>query len=76
MNDLLVIRAVANMILQLVPLILIMPISFYELVLLFFIIHHNFCNTNIDKGHIKTNNFSTNEFLTSNSFIYHEFNSV
>ena len=54
-------------------------IYFYELVLLFFIFHHNFCNNNIDnffKGYVRCNNFSTNKFLKSNSFIYREFNSV
>ena len=31
---------------------------------------------NFFKGYVKCNNFSTNKFLTSNSFIYREFNSV
>ena len=47
-----------------------MSIYFYELVLLFFIFHHNFCNNNVDnffKGYVRCNNFSTNDFLTSNS---------
>ena len=47
-----------------------MSIYFYELVLLFLIFHHNFCNNNVDnffKGYVRCNNFSTNEFLTSNS---------
>ena len=59
--------------------ILMMSIHIYELVLLFFIFHHNFCNNNVDnffKGYVKCNIFSTNEFLMPNSFIYHEFNSV
>ena len=54
-------------------------IYFYELVLLFFIFHHNFFNNNVDnffKGYVRCNNFSTNEFLTSNSFIYRELNSM
>ena len=54
-------------------------IHFYELVLVFFIFHHNFCNNNVDNffiGYVKCNNFSTNKSLTSNSFIYCEFNSV
>ena len=45
----------------------------------FFILHHNFCNSNVDnffKGYVKCNNFSTDKFLTSKSFIYCEFNSV
>ena len=36
-------------------------IYFYELVLLFFIFHHNFCNGNVDnffKGYVTRNNFS------------------
>ena len=56
-----------------------MSIYLYELVLLFFIFHHSFCNNNVDnffKGYVKRNNFPTNKFLTSNSFIYREFNSV
>ena len=47
-----------------------MSIYFYELVLLFFIFHHNFCNNNVDnffKGYVRCNNFSTNKFLTSNN---------
>ena len=54
-------------------------IHFYELVLVFFIFHHNFCNNNVDNffiGYVKCNNFSSNKSLTSNSFIYCEFNSV
>ena len=45
--------------------ILMMSIYFYELVLLFFIFHHNFCNNNVDnffKGYVRCNNFSTNDF--------------
>ena len=56
-----------------------MSIHFFGLVLLFFKFHHNFCNSNIDnffKGYVKCNNFSTNKFLTSNSYIYGEFSSV
>ena len=56
-----------------------MSIYFYELVLSFFIFHHKFYNNNVDnffKGYVKCNNFSTNKFLTSSSFIYREFNSV
>ena len=49
-----------------------MSIYFYELVLFFFVFH-NFCN---NKGYVRCSNFSTNKFLTSNSFIYREFNSV
>ena len=47
-----------------------MSIYFYELVLLFFIFHHNFCNNNVNnffKGYVRCNNFFTNDFLTSNS---------
>ena len=47
-----------------------MSIYFYELVLLFFVFHHNFCNSNVDnffKGYVRGNNFFTDEFLTSNS---------
>ena len=47
-----------------------MSIHFYELVLLFFIFHHNFCYNNAGnffKGYVRCNNFSTNDFLTSNS---------
>ena len=50
--------------------ILMMSIYFYELVLLFFIFHHNFCNNNVDKffkGYVRCNNFSTYKFLTSSS---------
>ena len=45
--------------------ILMMSIYFYELVLLFFIFHRNFCNNNVDnffKGYVRCNNFSTNDF--------------
>ena len=47
-----------------------MSIYFYEVVLLFFIFHHNFCNNNVDnffKGCVRCNDFSTNDFLTSNN---------
>ena len=50
--------------------ILVMSIYFSELVILFFIFHHNFCNNNVDnffKGYVRCNNFSTNGFLTSNN---------
>ena len=50
--------------------ILMMSIYFYELVLLFFMFHYNFCNNSVDnffKGYVRCNNFSTNTFLTSNS---------
>ena len=56
-----------------------MLIYFCKLILLFFIFHHNFCNHKVDKffkGFIRCNNFSTNEFSTSNSFIYRDFYSV
>ena len=56
-----------------------MSIHFFGLFLLFFKFHHNFCNSNIDnffKGYVKCNNFSTNKFLTSNSYIYGEFSNV
>ena len=57
--------------------ILMMSIYLYELVLLFFIFHHNFCYNNVDnffKAYVRCNNFSANDFLTSNSvanFKYH-----
>ena len=50
--------------------ILMTSINFYELVLLFFIFHHNFCNNNVDnffRGFVRCNTFSTNKFLMSNS---------
>ena len=50
--------------------ILMMSIYFYELVLLFFIFHHNFWNNNVHnffKRYVRCNNFSTNKFLMSNS---------
>ena len=50
--------------------ILMMPIYFYELVPLFFIFHHNFCNNNVNnsfEGYVRCNNFSVNKFLASNS---------
>ena len=63
--------------------ILMMSIYFYELVLLFLIFHHKFCNNNVNnffKGYVRCNNFSTNEFLTSNSVaifnIPHKYNST
>ena len=59
--------------------ILMLSIYFHELFLLFLIFNHNFCNNNVDdffEDYIKCHNFSTNEFLTSNSFIYREFNST
>ena len=57
--------------------ILMTSIYFYELVLLFFIFHHNFCNGNIDnffKGYVTRNNFSRNKFLNYDSVIYHDVN--
>ena len=54
---------------------LMMSIYFYELGLLFFIFRHNFCNDNVDiffKHYLKCDSFSTDEFLTSNSFTYRE----
>ena len=52
-------------------------IYFYELVLLFFIFHHNFCNGNSDnffKGYATRSNFSRNKFSNYGSFIYHHVN--
>ena len=50
-----------------------MSIYFYELVLLFFIFHHNFCKGNIDnffKGYVMRNNFSRKKSLNyDNLFI-------
>ena len=46
--------------------ILMMSIYFYELVLLFFIFHPNFCHGNVDnffKDYVTHNNFSRNNFL-------------
>ena len=57
--------------------ILMKSIYFYELVLLFFIFHHNFCKSNVDnffKGHVTCNDFSRNKFLNYDKFIYHEIN--
>ena len=57
--------------------ILMMSIYFYELVLLFFIFHLNFCSSNVDnffKGYVTHNNFSRNKFLNYHSFIYHNVN--
>ena len=54
--------------------ILMTSIYFYEMVLLFFIFHHNFCNSTVDnffKGSVMHNNFSRNKFLNYNSFICH-----
>ena len=54
-----------------------MSIYFYELVLLFFIFHHNFCNGNVHiffKGYVMRNNFSRNKFLNYDGFIYHGIN--
>ena len=52
---------------------------FHELVLLLFIFHHNFCNGNVGnffKGYVTRNNFSRNNFLSYDSFIYHDVHSV
>ena len=52
--------------------ILMMSIYFYDLVLLFFIFHHNFYINNVDnffKGYVRCNNFSANDFLTFNSVV-------
>ena len=52
-------------------------IYFYELVLLFFIFHQSFCNSNVDnsfKGDVMHNNFSRNKFLNYDTFIYHDVN--
>ena len=57
--------------------ILMTSIYFYELVLLFFIFHHNFCNGNADnffKGYVTRHNFSRNKFLNYDRFIYHDVN--
>ena len=57
--------------------ILMTSIYFYELVLLFFIFHHNFCNGNVDnyfKGYVTRNNFSRNKCLNYNKFFYHDVN--
>ena len=54
-----------------------MSIYYCELVLLFFIFHHFFYNSNVDnffKGFVKRSSFSRNEFLNYDSFIYHEVN--
>ena len=56
--------------------ILMTSIYFYELVLLFFIFHHNFCNGNVDnffKGYVTHNNFSRNKFLNYDSFKYFQY---
>ena len=52
-------------------------IYFYELVLLFFVFHHSFCNSNVDnsfKDDVMHNNFSRNKFLYYDIFIYHDVN--
>ena len=52
-------------------------IYFYELVLLFFIFHHNFYSGHIDnffKGYVTRNSFSSNKHLIYDSFIYYEVN--
>ena len=57
--------------------ILMMSVYLYELVLLFFIFHHNFCNRNVDnffKGYVTRNNFSRNKFLNYDRFIYDDVN--
>ena len=57
--------------------ILMTSIYFNELVLLFFIFHHNFCNGNVEnffKGYVTRSNFFRNEFLNYDSFIYHDVN--
>ena len=57
--------------------ILMTSIYFYELVLLFFIFHHNFCNGNVDnffKDYVTCNNFSRNKFLNYDRFIYYDVN--
>ena len=57
--------------------ILMTSIYFYELILLFFIFHHNFCNGNVDnffKGYVTRKNFSGNKFLNHDRFIYHDVN--
>ena len=56
--------------------ILMTSIHFYELVLLFFIFHHNFCNGNVDffKGFVTRDNFSRNKFLNYDRFIHHDVN--
>ena len=57
--------------------ILTMSICFYELVLLFSIFHHNFCKGNVAnffKDYAMHNNFSRNNFLNYDSFIYHDVN--
>ena len=54
-------------------------IYFYELVLLFFIFHHNFCNGNVGnffKGYVTCSNVSRNNFLNDDHFIYHDVHSV
>ena len=46
-------------------------IYFYELVLSFFVFHHNFCNSNVNnffKAYVTRNNFSRTKFLNYDSF--------
>ena len=57
--------------------ILMTSIYFYELVLLFFIFHHNFCSGIVDnflKGYVTRNIFSRNNFLNYDSSVYHDVN--
>ena len=59
--------------------ILMTSVYFYELVLSFFIFHHNSCNGNVDnflKRYIKHKNFSWNNFFNYGSFIDHDVYSV
>ena len=57
--------------------ILMTSIYFYELVLLFFIFHHNFWNGNVDnffKVYITHNNLCRKKILIYDRFIYHDVN--
>ena len=57
--------------------ILMTSIYFYDLILMFFIFHHNFCSDSVDnffKGYVMHGSFSTNEFLNYGSFVYHDVN--
>ena len=62
--------------------ILMTSIYFYELVLVFFTFHHNYCYGNVDnffKGYVTGKNFSNYNFLNHNftlSFIYHDIHSL
>ena len=62
--------------------ILMTSIYFYELVLVFFTFHHNFCYGNVDnffKGYVTRKNFSNYNFLNHDftlSFIYHDIHSL